>query len=71
MNVLRDAALLDGLRAHLRPLPGSATDDAELLARLGRAKLALLGEASHGTHEFYAERAALTRRLVTDHGFNA
>lgn len=71
MNALRDAALLDGLRAHLRPLPGSAADDAELLARLGRAKLALLGEASHGTHEFYAERAALTRRLVTDHGFNA
>jgi len=64
-------ALLRGLREHLRPLASSAADDAELLARLGRAKLALLGEASHGTHEFYAERAALTQRLVTEHGFNA
>jgi erythromycin esterase-like protein len=68
---VRDAELLQGLRSHLRPLPSSAADDTELVARLARARLALLGEASHGTHEFYAERAALTRRLVTDHGFNA
>lgn len=66
-----DAALLEGLRDHLRPLPGEAAADDALLRQLGRAKLALLGEASHGTHEFYAERAALSRRLVLEHGFNA
>ncbi len=31
----------------------------------------LLGEASHGTHEFYRERARITRRLITEHGFTA
>lgn len=71
MNALRDTALLHGLRDHLRPLPSSAAADDDLVARLARARLALLGEASHGTHEFYAERAALTRRLVQEHGFNA
>ena len=31
----------------------------------------LLGEASHGTHEFYRERARITRRLIEERGFNA
>ncbi len=66
-----DAARLETLRDHLRPLRAEAAADDALLQQLGRAKLALLGEASHGTHEFYAERAALTRRLVLEHGFNA
>lgn len=68
---LREDALLQGLRGHLRRLPVAAADDDLLVAQLGRARLALLGEASHGTHEFYAERAALTQRLVREHGFQA
>jgi len=55
----------------MRALPGGLADDALLVERLARAKLALLGEATHGTHEFYAERASLAQRLVRDHGFNA
>lgn len=70
-STVRDATLLQGLRAHLRPLPASAMADAGLLQQLGRARLALLGEASHGTHEFYAERAALSRELVREHGYQA
>jgi len=70
-SLLRQDDLLKGLRQHLRPLPASASEDALLLQQLSRARLALLGEASHGTHEFYAERAALTQRLVREHGFNA
>lgn len=70
-TTLREDHLLDGLRRHLRPLPGPAAGDAALLARLGRARLALLGEATHGTHEFYAERAELSKRLIADHGFQA
>src|SRR5207248_3940822 len=31
----------------------------------------LLGEASHGTHEFYRERAEITKRLIEEKGFNA
>jgi erythromycin esterase-like protein len=35
----------------------------------GRAQLVLIGEASHGTQEFYSTRAELTKRLIVDHGF--
>ena len=31
----------------------------------------LLGEASHGSHEFYRERARITQRLIEEKGFNA
>jgi len=40
-----------------------------LIERIGDARFVLLGEASHGTHEFYSWRAAITRRLVTEKGF--
>lgn len=43
----------------------------ELAAWLADAPLVLLGEATHGTHEFYQLRADLTRRLIADHGFQA
>lgn len=67
----RDDQLLQGLRPHLRRLSSFAAADDDLMRRLGRCKLALLGEASHGTHEFYAERAALSKLLILEHGFNA
>ncbi|HEX8585255.1 MAG TPA: protein-L-isoaspartate(D-aspartate) O-methyltransferase [Allosphingosinicella sp.] len=38
--------------------------------RFADARVVLLGEASHGTSEFYRARAAITRRLITEHGFN-
>src|SRR5437764_5369583 len=44
---------------------------APLLQRAREARLVLLGEASHGTHEFYARCAELTKRLIRDHGFQA
>src|SRR5207244_976753 len=55
----------------LQPLDGSPGDYDRLIERLGRARFVLLGEASHGTHEFYKERAAITRRLITEKGFSA
>jgi erythromycin esterase-like protein len=70
-SILRDDPLLQGLRQHLRALSGEAAGDDLLVQQLARAKLALLGEASHGTHEFYAERVALSQRLIREHGFNA
>ncbi len=42
---------------------------AGLAERVGHARFVLLGEATHGTQEFYAARAALTRRLIAEHGF--
>ena len=52
-----------------RPLDDPGDLDV-LLDRVGDAKVVMLGEASHGTHEFYAWRAALTRRLIEEHGFS-
>lgn len=40
-----------------------------LIDGIGDARLVLLGEATHGTHEFYRERAFITRRLIVEKGF--
>jgi erythromycin esterase-like protein len=48
----------------------SAADLDPLVDRIGRARYVLLGEASHGTHEFYAWRATITRRLLDEKGFS-
>jgi predicted phosphoribosyltransferase len=56
-----DAALIEALRAAAYPLAGGARDYDPLMERIGEARLALLGEASHGTHEFYHERAEKSR----------
>jgi len=53
------------------PLTGASDDYDSLLDLIGDARLVLLGEASHGTHEFYAERARITRRLIEEEGFTA
>jgi len=42
-----------------------------LLKAIGSARIVLLGEASHGTHEFYRERAFITERLIAESGFSA
>jgi erythromycin esterase-like protein len=65
-----DAQLLQELAPHLKPLRGPADED-ELLDFIGQHRLVLLGEASHGTHEFYERRAALTRRLIAERGYDA
>src|SRR6476620_4872001 len=53
------------------PLPEvDDADFARLFDRFGDARVVLLGEASHGTSEFYRARAAITRWLIEAHGFN-
>lgn len=59
------------IRAAAEPLPDF--DDpgfGRLFDRFAGAKVVLLGEASHGTSEFYKARAAITRRLIGAHGFS-
>jgi erythromycin esterase-like protein len=63
----RDA--LEALRLEALPLTGDHGDYDALLALVGDARVVLLGEASHGTHEFYRERARITKRLITELGF--
>ena len=62
VHAVRDAAV---------PLTGAPGDFDPLLDLVGDAHYVLLGEASHGTHEFYRVRAAITKRLVADKGFAA
>ncbi len=58
------------VRALARPLrDGSDLDP--LLERIADARVVAIGEASHGTHEYYAWRATLTRRLIEERGFAA
>src|SRR5438105_4922299 len=66
-----DQALASAVRAAARPLSGASSDYDALLEMVGDARFVLLGEASHGTHEFYSERARITRRLIEEKGFTA
>jgi erythromycin esterase-like protein len=54
-----------------QPLGGAPADYDALLNLIGDARFVLLGEASHGTHEFYHRRAEITRRLIEEKGFVA
>lgn len=56
------------IRSLALPLSGPA-DLAPLVDRLAGVRFACVGEASHGTHEFYSWRAELSRRLIEEHGF--
>lgn len=62
---------ISALRNAARPLTGAARDYDALLDLVGDARFVLLGEATHGTHEFYEERARITQRLIEDKGFHA
>ena len=65
-----EASISALIRAAAEPLPD--LDDpafGPLFDRFSEARVVLLGEASHGTSEFYRARAAITRRLVEHHGF--
>ncbi|HEX5983650.1 MAG TPA: erythromycin esterase family protein [Solirubrobacterales bacterium] len=55
----------------LREIAGAPGDYDGLLEAIGDSSLVLIGEASHGTHEFYRERARITRRLIEERGFRA
>ena len=63
--------LLAMVQRHAHPLDGAEGLGPLFDGLLAQRRFALLGEASHGTHEFYQQRADITRRLITDHGCRA
>ena len=63
------ARLLRGIGEAL-PQPEHDAAFGAFFDRFGDARVVLLGEATHGTSEFYRARAAITQRLITTHGFN-
>lgn len=67
-----DKEVLSALRNAAEDLPPPEHADAfgEFFDRYGDARVVLLGEATHGTSEFYRARAAISRHLIQYHGFN-
>src|SRR5271154_6784792 len=63
--------LTKAVRTAAQPLHGAADDYDSLLEFIGDARFVLIGEATHGTHEFYRERAQITKRLIREKGFAA
>jgi erythromycin esterase-like protein len=66
-----DPGLVDVLEKHAQALRGSSSDYDHLIQAARAKKFVLLGEASHGTAEFYRVRAEITRRLIEEEGFDA
>ncbi|MBD2080390.1 erythromycin esterase family protein [Leptolyngbya sp. FACHB-17] len=66
-----DTNLVDAVSQAACPLTGTTSDYDSLMDLIGDARLVLIGEATHGTHEFYQQRAEITKRLIQDKGFTA
>ena len=62
---------IDLIRRRAWALSGNPAEYDLLLDAATDARVVLIGEATHGTHEFYRERALITRRLIAEKGFNA
>jgi erythromycin esterase-like protein len=62
--------LLETIRMTAYPVTEAARDYDPLIEMVGDARYVLLGEASHGTHEFYQARAEITKRLIREKGFS-
>lgn len=71
MKTTHNANLTDLIDRVCVPLHGDPHEYNDLLDAVGDRSFVLLGEASHGTREFYRERAAITRRLIEEQGFTA
>ena len=70
-NLAPEHILSDFVRQSAYLIADVDEDYERLLEVIGDAQFVLLGEASHGTHEFYQARAEITKRLIQDKGFQA
>ncbi len=71
-TVINDAILRKNIVTKIRDkvqIIESSSDMDDLIEKIGDAKYVLLGEASHGTHEFYLWRAIITKKLIARKGF--
>lgn len=66
-----EASIVPLLRQYAEPLPElNSQAFGEMFDRYADARVVMIGEASHGTSDFYRTRAAITQRLIEQHGFN-
>jgi protein-L-isoaspartate(D-aspartate) O-methyltransferase len=71
-GIVRPKTLPEHIAASIEQLPPLDLEEtfAETFERFADRRVVLLGEASHGTSEFYRARAAITKRLIERHGFS-
>jgi erythromycin esterase-like protein len=67
---MNDAETLAAVRAAARWFEPEPDGFGPLMESIGDARAVLIGEPSHGTHEFYRTRAQLTKPLIGQKGFN-
>jgi erythromycin esterase-like protein len=65
------AGMSAALSAAAVPIKFAAGDYEDIIAAIGDARFVLLGESTHGTHEYYRERSRISERLIRERGFNA
>ncbi|MBL0272904.1 MAG: erythromycin esterase family protein [Chitinophagaceae bacterium] len=68
-SVLNEAEAINFVNQWAFPV-NDLDDLAPLFKRIGEARIVMLGEASHGTSEYYSWRAYITQRLIQEKGFN-
>ena len=71
MAIAKQSLGASEVKKALHSLRGDARDYDPLLKLIHGARFCLLGEATHGTQEFYRERAEITKRLIKEQGFTA
>jgi erythromycin esterase-like protein len=71
MAIAKRSLVTNAVQEISEPLNGSLGDYDRLLTLIHEARFCLLGEATHGSHEFYNERADITKRLIKEKGFTA
>src|SRR5438067_1391007 len=69
--VALDESLSAAIRRAAAPLGREPWDVGRVMDAVGEAAVVLMGEATHGTHEFYEFRAELSKRLIEERGFGA
>src|SRR5690349_1302510 len=71
MLSIEERHIVNAIHRSAHRLTGESADFDPLLRLVGDSRLVLIGEASHGTHEFYRVRAQITKRLISEKGFQA
>ncbi|MGE5650533.1 MAG: erythromycin esterase family protein, partial [Bacillota bacterium] len=67
---MSDRSLHEALRHEVHAITRDEDYDS-IIEQLGDVSIVLLGEATHGTHEFYRARAEISKRLIAKKGFDA
>lgn len=68
-DLIDETEIVGAIKQNSYPL-NQVADLQPLFDRIGNAKIVMLGEASHGTHEYYTWRTQISKKLIEEKGFN-